>query len=157
MSTKQDEFRRGCFGKALPDEPMFVLLARDPDAPRLVEEWAQRRMVAVADGTRPPSDEAGVQEAMRLAHDMRAWRSTNDGKWRRLPASKMRAILRYGVVRWWLALYAPAWPWARCGECGKRFRRRPWYNANHFEEHCSKKCADAELERLDREHTVLED
>lgn len=158
MSNKQEEFRRGCFAKALPDEPMFVLLARDPSAPELVEEWATKRMFAIADGERPKSDEAAAEEAMRCAHAMRVWRAQADGEWRRqvLPASLFRAILGYGVLRWCWMVYAPAWPWARCVECGKRFRRRPWYNANHFEEHCSRACADAEMRRLDEEGACRE-
>ena len=31
----------GCLGKSAPTEPVFVLCARDPFAPRLVRDWAR--------------------------------------------------------------------------------------------------------------------
>jgi hypothetical protein len=31
-------------GRTLPDEPMFVLLARDPEFCRMILEWVTRRM-----------------------------------------------------------------------------------------------------------------
>ena len=40
MGTKLTELRDGCFARALDDEPMFVLLARDTSAPSLVRLWA---------------------------------------------------------------------------------------------------------------------
>lgn len=47
MGTKQNPARFDCYANALPDEPMFVLLARDDDAPFRVEDWALRRKMAV--------------------------------------------------------------------------------------------------------------
>lgn len=40
MGTKANPGRYDCYEKAEPDEPMFVLLARDPLAPDLVRKWA---------------------------------------------------------------------------------------------------------------------
>lgn len=42
MGTKNDPGRFDCHGNALPDEPLFTLLARSPEAPGLVREWAKR-------------------------------------------------------------------------------------------------------------------
>ncbi len=43
MGTKNDPGTYDCFAKAEPDEPMFVLLARDKHAPTLVWLWATLR------------------------------------------------------------------------------------------------------------------
>ena len=83
MGTKLSELSpKGCFARAKDDEPMFVLLARDPSAPDLVEDWAKRREAEVTAGRRPASDLAQVKEARESAQNMRAWRDANDGMWR---------------------------------------------------------------------------
>jgi len=83
VATKNEELASGCFSRAMPDEPMFVLLARDPSAPSLVESWAHRRATEIGQGNRPESDKAQVGEAYALASKMRAWRANNDGTWRK--------------------------------------------------------------------------
>lgn len=82
MGTKNDPAAFDCYANALPDEPMFILLARDPDAPKLVEDWAVERAQAVRQGLRPKSDMAMVDEAQLCARKMREWRKENNGKWR---------------------------------------------------------------------------
>lgn len=82
MSTKTDPGAHDCYAHALPDEPMFVLLARDPGAPALVEEWAHRREFLINSRRRPESDRAKVAEARECAARMRQWRAENDGAWR---------------------------------------------------------------------------
>lgn len=82
MGTKLTELRNGCFAKALDDEPMFVLLARDVRAPDIVEEWADRRAQEIRDGKRPASDMDQITEAYQCADNMREWRRQNDGAWR---------------------------------------------------------------------------
>jgi len=82
MATKNNPGKFDCYANALRDEPMFILLARDPLAPELVEEWAVRRYSDIAKGLRPESDMAMVEEAQRLAFEMREWRTRNEGKWR---------------------------------------------------------------------------
>jgi hypothetical protein len=52
MASKAQPAKYDCYNNALPDEPMFVLLARDPAAPFLVEQWAIRRHNAIANGER---------------------------------------------------------------------------------------------------------
>ncbi len=82
MGSKTNPGIYDCYSNALPDEPMFILLARDPDAPSLIEWWADNRESAIDQKLRPESDRAMVAEARKCAKDMRTWRSTNDGKWR---------------------------------------------------------------------------
>lgn len=83
MGTKDNPAAYDCYANALPDEPMFVLLARDPDAPRLVEEWARKRQADIDRGARPKEDQEMVSEAMACAIDMIVWREINSGKWRK--------------------------------------------------------------------------
>lgn len=68
MGTKNNPGNFDCYANAEPDEPMFVLLARDPLAPGLVEDWALRRELSGEDPTK-------VQEAYDCAEAMRNWRN----------------------------------------------------------------------------------
>ena len=72
MSTKQNPGQFDCYAKLADDEPYFVLRAKDPDAPAVVEEWARRR-------ERRPGNEHNpkVQEARDCASAMRSWREKN--------------------------------------------------------------------------------
>jgi hypothetical protein len=74
MGTKNCPGDYDCYKNAEPDEPMFVLLARDLTAPEVVEAWADLRLRAIARGHKPESDMAMVKEAMLCAHHMRLWR-----------------------------------------------------------------------------------
>lgn len=82
MGTKNSPAKFDCYGNALPDEPMFILLARDPDFHRLVCEWANRRDADIRCGLRPESDRAMVLEARQCAADGQHWRKENNGAWR---------------------------------------------------------------------------
>lgn len=82
MGTKNDPGQFDCFDVALPDEPVFVLLGRDTQAPGLVHMWAYEREQGIAEGRFPESDRAKVAEAKRLAAHMIDWRHANDGAWR---------------------------------------------------------------------------
>jgi hypothetical protein len=82
MSIKQRELEDGCFSRALDDEPMFVLLARDDQAPQRVRDWATQRRADISMGRRPASDQAVVDDAFETADRMEEWRRENDGKWR---------------------------------------------------------------------------
>ncbi len=68
MGTKNNPGTYDCYANAEPDEPMFVLLGRDKDAPDLVESWAAQREV---DGESPDK----LAEARALAREMREWRA----------------------------------------------------------------------------------
>jgi hypothetical protein len=83
MGTKQNPGAFDCHAKALPDEPQFTLLARDPDFSRLVRKWARRREADVLCGLRPVDDLGMVTEARRTADAGRRWRVANDGLWRK--------------------------------------------------------------------------
>ena len=69
MGTKNNPGQFDCYANAEPDEPMFVLLARDPLAPLLVELWANLRAEASQE-----DDSAMVEESQDCADAMRAWR-----------------------------------------------------------------------------------
>jgi len=63
VGTKNNPGKFDCYGNALPDEPMFVLLARDRHAAGLVRLWA---LLRAKDG----EDEAKVAEALACADAM---------------------------------------------------------------------------------------
>lgn len=83
MGTKNNPGKFDCYNNALPDEPMFILLARDPSAPSLIEWWADNRLSAIEQKLRPESDLSLVAEARECARNMRKWRKDNDGNWRK--------------------------------------------------------------------------
>jgi hypothetical protein len=83
MGTKTNPGKFDCYANALPDEPMFVLLARDPDFARLVNEWCDRRQADIECGNRPPSDQQSVHEARECAASGAQWRRQNLGSWRK--------------------------------------------------------------------------
>lgn len=67
MGTKLKPGKFDCYANAEPDEPMFVLLARDPLAPILVRLWADLREHAAGNPSK-------VFEARTCAIDMEKWR-----------------------------------------------------------------------------------
>jgi hypothetical protein len=83
MGSKTNPGKFDCHANALPDEPMFVLLARDPDFAELVLMWADKRQSAVRCGERPDTDTALVAEARQCALNGARWRKENLGKWRK--------------------------------------------------------------------------
>lgn len=66
MGTKNNPGKFDCYANADPDEPMFILLGRDINAPSLVNLWASQREL---DG----EDPAKVKEARDCAETMRHW------------------------------------------------------------------------------------
>ena len=66
MGTKNRPGTFDCYANADPDEPMFILLGRDPSAADLVDRWADWR-----EATRGPSPK--VLEARSCAAAMRLW------------------------------------------------------------------------------------
>lgn len=83
MGTKSNPGQFDCYDNALADEPMFILLARDPSAPDLVEGWAGQCLYEIASNKRPQSDMRMVEEAQDCAKTMREWRRQNNGTWRK--------------------------------------------------------------------------
>lgn len=96
MGTRTNPGRFDCHAAALPDEPLFTLLARDPLAGFLVSIWASVRMGdfeaaeakfrkmmeknLVAYCNEPDVEKA--EEALDCAMNMFAWRAAYDGRWR---------------------------------------------------------------------------
>jgi hypothetical protein len=69
MGSKDNPGKFDCYNAAESDEPMFVLLARDPMAPALVRLWADARELAA----KADRDLAKVDEARKCAADMDRW------------------------------------------------------------------------------------
>ncbi len=67
MGTKVNPGKFDCYSAAEPDEPIFVLLARDPQAAVLVRQWADDRQKRTGVTEK-------VTEARKLAEDMDMWR-----------------------------------------------------------------------------------
>lgn len=66
MSTKLDPGNYDCYKKLADDEPYFVLRAKDPHAPALVELWAALREAEFGNF-------AKLDEARQTAAQMRTW------------------------------------------------------------------------------------
>jgi len=66
MGSRNRPGKFDAYEKAAPDEPMFVLLARDPQAPALVRAWIAQR------SEKGESSEKLV-EASECADAMEAW------------------------------------------------------------------------------------
>ena len=86
MGTKNKPGRFDCYANAEPDEPMFVLLGRDPIAPLLVDLWA--RLKGELDGYGP--DGHGTEkmsEARQCSNAMTQWKTDPLSQARRRIAS----------------------------------------------------------------------
>lgn len=70
MGTKTDPGNFDCYAAAAPDEPMFILLARDHHAPLLVRLWAALREL-------DREDAGKVSEARACAAVMEIWREAS--------------------------------------------------------------------------------
>lgn len=76
MGTKDTPGKFDCYDAAEDDEPMFVLLARDPIAPLLVQLWANMRDLTAS----TPEDMDKIAEAFGCAADMERWLLETRGK-----------------------------------------------------------------------------
>jgi hypothetical protein len=98
MGSKINPGKFDCYEKALPDEPMMVLLGRDPLAPYLTQIWAMLRTGNRNDAGKiftamlldphtfvynQHPNEAEAIEALDCSFDMKRWRRANDGAWRK--------------------------------------------------------------------------
>lgn len=100
MGTKLNPDPYDCFYAALPDEPYFVLLARDPSGAGIVSLWASERAAEIKQGLKPESDKALVIRARACAVAMAEWRAANAGKWRMpSPADRAATTALADVVR----------------------------------------------------------
>lgn len=66
MGTKNNPGKFDCYQNAEPDEPMFILLGRDPSASHLVRMWAHVRK-------EKDEDEDKIKEALECAYAMERW------------------------------------------------------------------------------------
>ena len=71
MGTKNNPGAFDCYDAAAPDEPMFVLLARDKHAPTLVWLWSILREL-------DQEDPAKVAEARTCVTNMLVWAKEHD-------------------------------------------------------------------------------
>jgi hypothetical protein len=60
--------------KQMPGEPVFTLMGRDTQAPRLLREWADQREERIVAGNAPLTDQAAVANARDIADAMEQWR-----------------------------------------------------------------------------------
>jgi hypothetical protein len=67
MATKKNPGKFDCYEKAEPDEPMFILLGRDPVAPFLVDLWREIREELKC------TEQDRLDEAETCAIVMRVW------------------------------------------------------------------------------------
>lgn len=74
MGSKNNPGEFDCFANAEPDEPMFILLARDIAAPATVEKWIEYREGLITIGEKPETDRAMIAEARQCVDAMVAWR-----------------------------------------------------------------------------------
>lgn len=101
MGTKNNPGKFDCYANALPDEPMFILLGRDPSAPSKVRAWAEDRQTDIRLGKRPETDMSAVTDARQCADDMERWRDQNNGAWRQVSKPHgVETMLKPEAVQW---------------------------------------------------------
>lgn len=91
MATKQNPGLFSCYERAMDDEPIFELLARDPSFSKFVRAWADEREAAVKCGDRPQTDMMQVGEARACAEEGEKWRRDNLYRWRERPVQDVLA------------------------------------------------------------------
>jgi hypothetical protein len=97
MGTKLNPSKYDCYANAEPDEPMFVLLGRDPQAPTLVWLWSVLRELH-------DEDPAKVQEARAIVVEMINFASKKGKKVPGLGEAALASVLElirganYGVT-----------------------------------------------------------
>lgn len=84
MGTKNQPSEFDCYRNAEPDEPMFILLARDVDAADRVREWVVKREMRKREEYKvssryelPENELHQLEEAEDCADAMEDWRKTN--------------------------------------------------------------------------------
>lgn len=68
QKTEERNNPRSCWNKAADGERMFILLSRDPIAPKAIRHWCQERVMAHLNTW----DDAQIQEALNAADLMEA-------------------------------------------------------------------------------------
>lgn len=72
MSTKQNPGAFNCYKAALPDEPIFVVLGRDPAGPATLDKWCHERIILGKNAS--ADDRNRLREAINQAAEMAEWR-----------------------------------------------------------------------------------
>jgi hypothetical protein len=75
MGTKNNPGNFNCHAAAMPDEPIFVLLGRDPAAPHAIECWVEERERLGKVET--DDDRDRIAECRAAQAKMRIWREAN--------------------------------------------------------------------------------
>lgn len=78
MGTKTAPGEFDCYARAAPDEPIFVLLGRDPHAAQLVRLWADLRAASIEKFQSPRADLPKCAEAIRCAAHMDGYRRSRE-------------------------------------------------------------------------------
>ena len=73
MPTKQNPGLFDCYKAALPDEPIFVILGRDPAGPATLDFWASQRIKLGK--TVGDDDKNRIKAAIDEAKEMQDWRT----------------------------------------------------------------------------------
>jgi hypothetical protein len=75
VATKNNPGTFDCYDKLEPDEPYFLVRAKDVQAPALVRAWAKERRLMIERGEKPLDDLEAVREALQCVTDMETWRA----------------------------------------------------------------------------------
>jgi len=73
MGTKNNPGKFDCYESAEADEPMFVLLGRDPAAAGAVRSWARDHETMIQAGLKPAEDMHKVWDVRECADAMEAF------------------------------------------------------------------------------------
>lgn len=97
MGTKLLPGEFDVYSSLLPDEPFFVIAARDRSAPEMLRIWARKRRESVTASDGPFSEEdkedlRKATEADACADDMVIWRRENEGAWRETSQLRLRTV-----------------------------------------------------------------
>lgn len=76
MGTKNQPGEFDCYSNADDDEPMFILLARDPIASTLVRDWAGARVRTGRNKTE--GENRKIREALQCADAMDEYRKQKE-------------------------------------------------------------------------------
>ncbi len=80
MGTKNNPGAYDCYAAAAPDEPIFILLARDKLAPILVDLWAALRDQHGCEDHPERDHSQKANEARQCAQAMRNYRANPKGE-----------------------------------------------------------------------------
>lgn len=72
MSTKQNPGKHDCYSKAEPDEPYFMILARDVTAPEDIRHWILQQQMLDRLGIKK-MDPDQIAEAYACIPEMERW------------------------------------------------------------------------------------